>query len=411
MNERLVRDLAAARENLRQKLKSLKADIVTAQMQSDIQYAPITEPLKEIIQKLDSTTFRKRPKKRGVESLEETGESMSELESGTDWQPIPGTSIIRRGTPSKRTRVSWFSPTTASSPTKTSPHKIRTAMESPSFVQPTFIEDEYIGEVLPETPKEASRSVDTGEDEDDTSGSVNLEKSMAHAITLLKTKPAKSIMANKSLNKTLLDAEVVKESLKNHDPLIRPYLMGFTTDEAEEFDHKYGIYESSEALKMGSRDVAFDGPNIVIGDFSYKGTKGLYELLFKKVPGKFTFADAKNYKFILKDTNAYRVRYDPEKKISANKGFKYTKIIKPILDGKPPNVWWTRNWKTGAGITSASQKQVLPNAEVEYKYWDDLNELCDRLRLLIASKQAGHTGHDNEIIGIIEELREAGAIQ
>ena len=48
---------------------------------------------------------------------------------------------------------------------------------------------------------------------------------------------------------------------------------------------------------------------------------------------------------------------------------------------------------------------------VEYAYWDDANELVDRLRLLVASKQAGNTtSHDNEILSIIEELREAGVI-
>ena len=34
----------------------------------------------------------------------------------------------------------------------------------------------------------------------------------------------------------------------------------------------------------------------------------------------------------------------------------------------------------------------------------------DRLRLLWSSKVAGHTGHDNEIMSIIEELWEEGII-
>jgi hypothetical protein len=45
-----------------------------------------------------------------------------------------------------------------------------------------------------------------------------------------------------------------------------------------------------------------------------------------------------------------------------------------------------------------------------YEYWDDPNELVDRLRLLIASRDAGHSGHENEILSIIEELREAGHV-
>jgi len=44
-------------------------------------------------------------------------------------------------------------------------------------------------------------------------------------------------------------------------------------------------------------------------------------------------------------------------------------------------------------------------------YWDNPNELVDRLRLLLASKAAGNTGVSNEIISIFEELLEAGLIK
>jgi len=46
-----------------------------------------------------------------------------------------------------------------------------------------------------------------------------------------------------------------------------------------------------------------------------------------------------------------------------------------------------------------------------YKYWDDPNELIERLRLLLASESAGNTNHKNEMISIIEELREANIIK
>lgn len=45
-----------------------------------------------------------------------------------------------------------------------------------------------------------------------------------------------------------------------------------------------------------------------------------------------------------------------------------------------------------------------------FEYWNDPNELVDRLRLLIASTNAGHEGHENEIESIIEELREENII-
>lgn len=44
-------------------------------------------------------------------------------------------------------------------------------------------------------------------------------------------------------------------------------------------------------------------------------------------------------------------------------------------------------------------------------YWNDLNELYDRLRLLLASKAAGNTGVGNEIISNFEKLLESGLIK
>lgn len=54
--------------------------------------------------------------------------------------------------------------------------------------------------------------------------------------------------------------------------------------------------------------------------------------------------------------------------------------------------------KTGSGM--AVNKPI-------YEYWDDPNELCDRLRLLLSSNAAGHNNHQNEIASIVEELLEA----
>jgi len=54
---------------------------------------------------------------------------------------------------------------------------------------------------------------------------------------------------------------------------------------------------------------------------------------------------------------------------------------------------------------------VKPDYKPEYIYWDDPNELVERLRLLAAEYQAGNTAHSNEIMAILEELREADLIE
>lgn len=53
------------------------------------------------------------------------------------------------------------------------------------------------------------------------------------------------------------------------------------------------------------------------------------------------------------------------------------------------------------------------NRKVVYTYFDDVNELCSRLQLLIASRSAGNSNisHIHEISSIIEELRELGHIE
>lgn len=67
--------------------------------------------------------------------------------------------------------------------------------------------------------------------------------------------------------------------------------------------------------------------------------------------------------------------------------------------------------KRGSGMSSNDLIRFDRNEHVSYTYWDNANELIDRLRLLISSQSAGNTGHTNEIVSIIEELRESNIIR
>jgi len=57
-----------------------------------------------------------------------------------------------------------------------------------------------------------------------------------------------------------------------------------------------------------------------------------------------------------------------------------------------------------------SHAMILNDNAIDYVHWDDTNELVDRLRLLDASHLADNNAHDNDMLSIIEELREAGLI-
>lgn len=64
----------------------------------------------------------------------------------------------------------------------------------------------------------------------------------------------------------------------------------------------------------------------------------------------------------------------------------------------------------GKGIES----EFIPyqrNTKIVYEHFDDPNEICDRLRLLISSKAAGNSNHSQEINSIVSELRELGLIK
>jgi len=63
--------------------------------------------------------------------------------------------------------------------------------------------------------------------------------------------------------------------------------------------------------------------------------------------------------------------------------------------------------ESGKGLPRAI---TLTDNAIDYVQWDDPNELVDRLRLRETSRQADHNAHDNEMLSIIEELREAGII-
>lgn len=57
------------------------------------------------------------------------------------------------------------------------------------------------------------------------------------------------------------------------------------------------------------------------------------------------------------------------------------------------------------------EKKFIPYSEnIVYEYYDDPNELVDRLMLLVSSKGAGNTNHDQEINSIVEELRERNIV-
>lgn len=61
----------------------------------------------------------------------------------------------------------------------------------------------------------------------------------------------------------------------------------------------------------------------------------------------------------------------------------------------------------GQASNNSSDRSISHSyTEPNIIYWDDPNELVERLSKLGASQEAGNTEHNNEINAIIEELLE-----
>ena len=155
-------------------------------------------------------------------------------------------------------------------------------------------------------------------------------------------------------------------------------------------DKTYGpkLHSNGDAY-LGKKEIKLNGNVLIIEDTSYPLTQGLVSLIISKTPKIYTTDDLNVYKRILIQTSAHLT--SDEKKIKKG-GNKFTDIIKPLFPS------------SGSGLSMKLQNKSLV-------YWNDPNELVDRLRLLLASQAAGNTGLSNEILSIYEELYEAGLIK
>lgn len=171
-------------------------------------------------------------------------------------------------------------------------------------------------------------------------------------------------------------------------------------------DKTYGVRLTKDGMMFGNKRFDVDkADNMLVDSIRYVGTPGLYELIFKKIPDDdlYTETDMQTYKSMLLTTNAHKINYDAYDRVKSNRGYKYKHVIAPLLPIESKK-------KSGKGLFMPYTMTLHEDNKIDYVHWNDPNELVDRARLLNASRQAGNNAHDNEIVSIIEELREAGII-
>lgn len=164
------------------------------------------------------------------------------------------------------------------------------------------------------------------------------------------------------------------------------YLKQYASDKRL-VDTTFGIKSKDGQFYIGNSPISIQGDDVTVGNKTYQGTPGLWELLTMANPNSSIFDghDHAVYAEILTKTNAMSQPRNPSKPKSS-RSQKYREIIKPIWDEY-------RKYK-GSGV-------ILPS---------DPNELVKQLELRMYSFKAGNTGVRNEIVAIGDELLRQGVI-
>src|SRR6218665_1691976 len=163
------------------------------------------------------------------------------------------------------------------------------------------------------------------------------------------------------------------------------YLQQYASDKRT-VNNTFGINSKAGVFYIGNSPISIHNNGVTVGDKTYTGTPGLWELLTVANPNETIYDsdDLVEYAEILHATNAMRQAKNPSKPKSS-KSQKYKQIIKPI---------WDTNVGKGVAI-------VIPQ---------NPNALVEMLSLRMASFAAGNTGVRNKIVSIRDELLRTGSI-
>ena len=154
-------------------------------------------------------------------------------------------------------------------------------------------------------------------------------------------------------------------------------------------DKTFGIREKQGLYYVGNKQAIIFRNNIIIEDEKFDGTPDLWDLITSKNPQKpDNEKDYNEYAKLLIKTNAIHHDYNPNNPSPrSSKSYKWEYIVGPI--------WHNREKYEGKGVV------VIPS---------DPNALLERLDLLLASQEAGHTGVRNELVSICDEFKRQGVL-
>ena len=160
-------------------------------------------------------------------------------------------------------------------------------------------------------------------------------------------------------------------------------------------NYHMGVEQGKDGLYRGNNKmitIAYN--NIYVDGEKFTGTPGLWELIMEDKPKKYTKDDLDKYGDLLFKSNAIYQNFIPNNTYPrSNRGYKWQNIISLI--------WAERTAGKGVERTAGKGVVVIPS---------DPNALLERLDLLLASQEAGHTGVRNELVSICDELKRQGVL-
>lgn len=361
--EKLVREIARTSESIRKKHRALKSGRMEEKLSLQKHFQPVIQPLEKLVEKIDV----------GAKANDVTKIKLTKEEEPSN---------VKFLFP-KRVRDMNDDGATPKHNVKRRKVRLQAMSMTPSPITP-------IDRAVPNTS--------ISEDVFETDHSTPLET---------------------SIRQTLQTTEGRAMLHQHLGPLGQEYVGNLLSgDRNSKNDHVYGVYVSENGTMLGNKQFDVDTDDTIIIDGTrYAGTPGLYELIFKRIPDDtlYTETDKQKYRSILLTTNAHRRNHSALLPILGNKGYKYKHVIAPLV-----SLETNGSKQSGAGLPRAvtitnnaidlPRAATVTNNTIDYIHWNDPNELVERLQLLDASRQAGNNAHDNEILSILEELREAGII-
>ena len=209
-------------------------------------------------------------------------------------------------------------------------------------------------------------------------------------------------------------------------------------------DKIFGIKrEKDDKFHLGSKVIGVDDNNIITIENierKFTGTPGMWELIVNESPKDYTEKDYNDYKYLMTITNAMYRNDDPRQdhpKPANNDKWRYTvgpiwymnkgfdeddafrmakdpeykkKVVNRESRKRHREKRIGRLSRSVGSLSSSIIEEGHEEGSGVVVIPSDPNALLERLDLLLASQEAGHTGVRNELVSICDELKRQGVL-